>query len=194
MGVAEIRGFLAFAGVVAVIAYVWVQLDDEPDTKAIVVATSSTTSSTTAPPTTSITPEQALGLVCDRAARFQAEVAAIPADSGDGPVARLAADFWAAVLPDLPVDVRTETVAVVEFYESYLAVAEPFDHDPARIIVEGDKERYEQLLTRPAPGLENSRGFLLFECGAEVPDKPSMSAGSFRRLEERLLDPDPLEP
>ena len=105
----------------------------------------------------------------------------------------MATEFWASVLPDLPADVRTETVAVVEYYQSYMEVAEPFDHDPVRIIIEGDKERYEQLLTRPAPGLENSRSFLLFTCGVDVPDKPSMSAGGFAALEERLLDPDPLE-
>ena len=193
MGVAEIRGFLAFAAVVAAIAYLWVQLDDTPDAKAVAVASSTTTTTVAAISTTSTTPEQAIGVVCDRAAGFEADVATIDEDDGDGPVARLAAAFWAAVLPDLPVDVRAEAVAVVDYYESYLEVAEPFDYDLVRIIIEGDKERYEQLLTRPAPGLENSRGFLLFVCGVETPDKPSMSVRAFRRLEERLLDPDPLE-
>ena len=193
MGVAEIRGFLAFAAVVAAIAYVWVQLDDTPDAKAIAVEAGTTTTTVAATSTTSTTPEQAIGVVCDRATAFAAEVANLDEDDGDGPVARLAAQFWTAVLPDLPLEARTEAVAVVEYYDSYLEVAEPFDHDPVRIIIEGDKERYEQLLTRPAPGLENSRGFILFSCGVETPDKPSMSGGSFRGLEERLLDPDPLE-
>ena len=194
MGGAEIRGFLAFAAVVAAIAYVWVQLDDESDTKTLEVAPeTSTTTTTILNTTTTTTPEQALAIVCEQAREFAGVAAEIPEEEGPGPVARLAAEFWSAVLPDLPVEVRTETVAVVEYYENYLEVAEPFDHDPVRIIIEGDKERYEQLLTRPAPGLENARGFLLFVCEAEVPDKPSMSAGGFRRLEERLLDPDPLE-
>jgi hypothetical protein len=193
VGVAEIRGFLAFAAAVAAIAYLWVQLDDAPNAKAVVVHSSSTTTTLNAVSTTSTTtPEQAIGVVCDRAAEFEAAFATIDEDDGDGPVARLAAEFWATVLPDLPVEVRTETVAVVDYYESYLEVAEPFDHDPVRIIIEGDKERYEQLITRPAPGLETSRGFLLFVCGVEVPDKPWMSVGGFRDLEERLLDPDPL--
>jgi len=194
LGGVEIRGLLAFAAVVAVIAYLWVRLDDESDTKTLEVTTeTSTTTTTIAASTTTTSPDQALAVVCDQARVFEEEAAAIPEDAGAGPVARLATDFWTSVLPDLPVEVRTETVAVVDYYNSYLEVAEPFDHDPVRIIIEGDKERYEQLLTRPAPGLENARGFLLFVCEAEVPDKPTMSAGGFRRLEERLLDPDPLE-
>jgi hypothetical protein len=193
VGVAEIRGFLAFAAVVAAIAYLWVQLDDAPDAKAVVVASTATTTTAAATSTSSTTPEQAIRVVCDRAARLAADLATIDEDDGDGPVARLAAEFWTAVLPDLPVEARTEAVAVVGFYDSYLEVADPFDHDPVRIIIEGDKERYEQLLTRPAPGLENSRGFILFTCGVETPEKPSMSGGAFRSLEERLLDPDPLE-
>ena len=194
MGGAEIRGFLVFAAVVAAIAYLWVQLDDESDTKTLEAAAETTTTTTTVvASTTTTTPEQALEVVCEEAHEFAEEAAAIPEEEGVGPIARLAAGFWSTVLPDLPVEVRTETVAVVDYYESYLEVAEPFDHDPVRIIIEGDKERYEQLMTRSAPGLENARGFLLFVCEAEVPDKPSMSAGGFRRLEERLLDPDPLE-
>ena len=192
MGVAEIRGFLAFAAVVAAIAYLWVQLDDAPDAKAV-VASRATTTTAAATSTSSTTPEQAISVVCGRATALAAELATIDEDAGDGPVARLAAEFWTAVLPDLPVEARTEAVAVVGFYESYLEVADPFDHDAVRIIIEGDKERYEQLITRPAPGLENSRGFILFTCGVETPDRPSMSGGAFRRLEERLLDPDPLE-
>ncbi len=191
----EIRGFVAFAAVVAAIAYLWVQLDEAPETKTVASAVTTTLPATpiTAPSTTTSTPEEAIEAVCERATLFAAEARAVPEDDGDGPVARLAAAFWSDVLPDLPVDVRTETSAVVDFYESYLEVAEPFDHDPVRVIIEGDKERYEQLMTRPAQGLENSRGFLLFVCGTEVPDKPWMSAGGFRNLEERLLDPDPLD-
>lgn len=191
----ELRGFLVFAAVVVAIAYLWVRLDDETVTKATETTATTTSSSTTttvvASPT--VPPDQDLTGVCEQAQEFASAAAAVPEDDGIGPVARLAADFWASVLPDLPDEVRVETAAVVDYYESYLEVAEPFDHDPVRIIIEGDKERYEQLLTRPTPGLENARGFLLFVCDAEVPDKPSMSAGAFSSLEERLLDPDPLE-
>jgi hypothetical protein len=187
------RGFLAFVAVVVVIAYVWGRLDDEPASKAVIVAADPPTTTVVAASTTTTTPEQAQEAICELTDSFAADVRALGADPEDGPVARLATDFWAAVLPDLPTEIRTEAVAVVEYYQSYMEVSEPFDHDPVRIIVEGDKERYEQLLTRPAPGLESSRAFLLFTCGVEVPDQPSMSEGAFASLEERLLDPDPLQ-
>lgn len=194
MGGAEIRGFLAFAAVVAAIAYAWVQLDREPTTKALASApVTSTTLPALAAPTTTKPPEVAAGIVCDVARTFVSDVAAVPDDAGPGPVAELAAEFWATILPDLPDEIRTEAVAVSEYYNAFVSVAQPFEYDPVRVIIEGDKERYEQLLTRPAPGLESAGGYLLFECGVEHPPKPSMSASGFRDLEERLLDPDPLD-
>lgn len=193
MGFPEIRGFLAFFAVVAVIAWLWVRLDDAPVAKTLAVA--ATTTSTTIGPqsTTTTTPEQAVALVCDRATTLRSDVEALGEDPHDAIETRLVSEFWADVLPDLPADVRTEAEAVVSYYANYLAVTEPFDHDPVRIIIEGDKEKYEQLVTRPAPGLETARGFVAFVCDIEVPDKPWMSAGGFSDLEERLLDPDPLE-
>ena len=59
---------------------------------------------------------------------------------------------------------------------------------PARVIVEGDKEKYQQLITRPAPGFEGSRGLIAFGCGVEVPEQPRMDPDDFEDLEDRLLD------
>ncbi|MFQ5556347.1 MAG: hypothetical protein ACE5GB_02390 [Acidimicrobiales bacterium] len=187
----ELRGFLAFAAVVALIGLLWTRLDREPaDTATATTTLAATTTTTRTPSSTTTTPEQAVAASCGLAEGFAAEMALLAPDEGPGPVARLAAELWTELLDLLPADIRTEVVAVVDYYEAYLEVAEPFDHDPVRIILEGDKERYEQLVTRPAPGLDNARGFLLFECGVEVPDQPSMSASAFVNLEDRLFGND----
>lgn len=195
MGVAELRGFLFFAAVVAAIAVIWVRLDDESEAEKadVEVATTTTSSTTTLPPTTTTDPAIALRSVCDQALAFAGSVEQLTEDDDETEI-RLAAQFWNSALPDLPSDVQIEAVAVLEYYNSLLDVAEPFDFDPVRIIVEGDKERYEQLLTRPAPGLDTARGFIVFTCSIEVPDKPWMSEKEFKNLEERLLDSDPLGP
>lgn len=200
MGGVEIRGLLAFGAVVLAIALLWVRIDSHEIPKAVGFGTTTTTTSIAIASTTSTTtPEQAIETVCDAADALQADIAALEKDeqTGEdvdvGAAIRLTASFWTDVLPDLPSEVRTEAVAVVDYYQGYLEVAEPFDHDPVQIIVEGDKERYEQLLTRPVPGLDTSREFVASTCGVEVPDKPSMSAGRFSDLEDRLLHPDRLK-
>ena len=86
-------------------------------------------------------------------------------------------------------DAKIEIGAVVDYYASYLETAEPFEFDTVTIILEGDKEKFQQLVTRPAPGLEASRNMVAFLCQIEVPNQPSISPRSFDDLEDRLLDP-----
>ena len=88
-----------------------------------------------------------------------------------------------------PEEARVELGAVVTYYQSYLDTAEPFEFDTVLIILEGDKEKFEQLVTRPAPGLQASRDLIATLCQIEVPNQPSISARSFDDLEDRLLDP-----
>ena len=107
-----------------------------------------------------------------------------------GGIAVLALGFWQDVLPLAEGGARAEIVAVANYYEDYIETAGPFDYDTSRIIVEGDKEKLQQLITRPAPGFEGSRGLIGFGCGVEVPDQPRMDADDFEDLEDRLLDDD----
>ena len=79
---------------------------------------------------------------------------------------------------------------MVNYYEDYIETAGPFDYDTSRIIVEGDKEKLQQLITRPAPGFEGASGLIAFGCGVAVPDPPRMDADDFEDLEDRLLDDD----
>jgi hypothetical protein len=202
VGGVEIRGLLAFGAVVVAIAMLWVRLDSHEVPKAVGFGATTTTTLIAISSTTTITPEEAIEKVCDAADSLVAAVATLEAEQQAaeeveeevdvGAPIRLTAEFWTDAQQDLPGEIRTEAAAVVDYYQAYLDVAEPFDHDPARIIAEGDKERYEQLLTRPVPGLDTSREFVTSACGVEVPDKPSMSEGSFEDLEERLLDSDPV--
>ncbi len=186
----ELRGVAAVALVLVAISVAWQRLDRIADGQdaATVSTTTSTTTSTTS--TTTTTPEQALDEACDRARDLVAAVEALPEDVAAGTVAELAGAFWTEVLPLVPAELQTEVVAVVDYYRDYLELASPFDFDPVRIIGEGDKERFEQLVTRPAPGLDTSRGFFAFVCGTELPEQPSMSTREFARIEDRLFGDD----
>ena len=181
---------IAVGIVIAAIVFAWTRIESREtavDTGA--TTTTTTTTTTTVPPTTTLSAEEAALAICERAQTFVDDTAALPADAGPGPTAQLALTFWTDVLDLASVQIRTEVVAVVNYYERYLATAEPFGFDTADIILEGDKEGLEQLLTRPAPGLDTSRNLISFGCGIEVPDKPEMSARAWDDLERRLLRP-----
>lgn len=186
----ELRGVLAFLAIIAAIVLSWRAIESRPiDDTATVTTTTSSTTTTTVAVTTTTTPAQAVAATCARSAEFVVEAALIPDDAGPGPLARLALSFWSDLETIAPLDARIELGAVVTYYQSYLDTAEPFDFDTVRIILEGDKEKFEQLVTRPAPGLQASRDLLVNLCSTEVPGQPSISARSFDDLEDRLLDP-----
>ncbi|MEM7141254.1 MAG: hypothetical protein AAF548_09500 [Actinomycetota bacterium] len=185
----ELRGALAVALVIGGIAFAWTRIESRPVKDIDLTATTTTTTTTTLPPTTTLDLDARNAAICDLARDLEAQVATLP-DPGPGPVARLALEFWREVEPLSDPGVAAEVSAVVTYYEDYLETAAPFDFDTSKIIVEGDKEKLQQLLTRPAPGLDESRTLVAFFCGVSVPDKPSMSATAFDDLEDRLLDPD----
>lgn len=190
MGWAEIRGVLAFVAIIAAIAFSWRLIESRPiDEVTTVTTTTTSTTTTTVVVTTTTTPAQAAAATCARAAEFNAEAALIPDGSTPGPLARLALSFWSDLEVLAPAEAQIEIGAVVTYYQSYLDTAEPFDFDTVAIILEGDKEKFQQLVTRPAPGLEASRAMVATLCGTEVPSQPSISARSFDDLEDRLLDP-----
>ena len=187
---AEFRGVLAFVAIIAAIVFSWRYIESRPlDETATVTTTTSSTTTTTLAVTTTTTPAQAIAATCARAAEFNAEVALIPNGSGPGPLARLALSFWSDLEVVAPAGAEIELGAVVTYYQSYLDTAEPFDFDTVKIILEGDKEKFEQLVTRPAPGLQASRDLIATLCQIEVPNQPSISSRSFDDLEDRLLDP-----
>lgn len=183
----ETRGLIAVALVVAAIAFAWTRIEN-PGT-AVDVAATTTTTTTTLPPTTTTSAEQAALEICERAQTFVDATADLADDAGPGPVAHFALDFWSDVLALAAPQIRTEVVAVVNYYESYIETAEPFEFSTTKVILGGDKERLQQLITRPAPGLVASRALIGFGCGLEVADQPRMSAKAFDELEDRLLDP-----
>lgn len=187
---AEIRGLIAVGLVMAAIVFAWTRIENrETAIDPSATTTTTTTTTTTLPPTTTLSPQEAATAICDRSQAFVDEVAALADDTGPGPVAHLALDYWSDVLDLAAAEIRTEVVAVVNYYERYLQTAEPFDFNTTKVILEGDKEGLQQLLTRPAPGLETSRALVAFGCGIDVPDQPRMSARSFEDLEDRLLRP-----
>ena len=187
----ELRGVVVVALAVAAIAISWTIIENRgTDGDAGPVATTSTTTTTTVPPTTTRSQDEMNQLICERARSFADEAAELAADPTPGATEVLALGFWTDMLALASVGARAEVVAVVNYYEDYIETAGPFAYDPARVIVEGDKEKLEQLITRPAPGFEGSRGFIAFGCGVEVPDQPLMDPDDFEDLEDRLLDED----
>ena len=186
----EYRGVVAFAAIVFVIAWAWQTIEERPIESTVTEATTTTTSTTTTMPITTTTAvETAIAATCTRSAEFVAEADLIPEGAGPGPLARLAFSYWSDMELLAIEDAKVEIGAVVDYYASYLETAEPFEFDTVRIILEGDKEKFQQLVTRPAPGLEASRNMVAFLCQIEVPNQPSISPRSFEDLEDRLLDP-----
>lgn len=187
---ADLRGLLAFGAIVFAIAGAWRWIEGRPIDSITTVTTITTTSTTTTvPQSTTTLLEDAVEATCRRSAEFVAEAKLIPDDSGPGPLARLALSYWSDLEVVAVESATVEIGAVVDYYQSYLDTAEPFAFDTADIILEGDKERFQQLVTRPAPGLEASRSMVTFLCQIEVPDQPYISPRSFDALEDRLLDP-----
>ncbi|MDW3217587.1 MAG: hypothetical protein R8F63_03150 [Acidimicrobiales bacterium] len=187
----ELRGLLAVVLVAIGIASAWSWIENRPvEELDLTSTTTTTTTTTTVPPATTIDQDARNFEICAQARVFVDEVALLPSDAGPGPVAELALIFWQQAEALSTGAARAEMSAVVTYYEDYLETAAPFDFNTSRIIVEGDKEKLQQLLTRPAPGLEQSRQVIGFGCGIDVPDQPSMRASDFEDLEDRLLDPD----
>ena len=185
----ELRGIVAVVITLAFIALAWTLIENRDTTfDATATTTTSSTTTTTLATTTTLSQADVARLVCDRAGSFIDEAAEVPSEAGPGPVAELALGFWEAVFPLVDSGPRAEISAVINYYEDYIDTAGPFDYDTARIIVEGDKEKLQQLITRPAPGFEGSRGLIAFGCGLEVPDQPQMDADDFEDLEDRLTD------
>ncbi|MEO0493312.1 MAG: hypothetical protein AAF081_07840 [Actinomycetota bacterium] len=187
---ADLRGILAFGAIVFAIVWMWQWIEDRPIESATTVTTTTTSSTTTtSPPTTTTRVEDAINATCSRSAEFVAEAELIPDDAGPGPLARLALSYWSDLEVVAIESATIEIGAVIDYYQSYLDTAEPFGFDTVQIILEGDKERFQQLVTRPAPGLEASRTMVQFLCQIDVPDQPFISPRSFDDLEDRLLDP-----
>lgn len=185
----ELRGIIAVAITLAFIALAWTVIENRDSTvDTAATPTTSTTTTTTLATNTTLSQADVARLVCDRTAGFIDETAEVTPDAGPGPVAELALAFWEAVFPLVDSGARAEISAVINYYEDYIETAGPFDYDTERIIVEGDKEKLQQLITRPAPGFEGARSLIAFGCGIEVPDQPRMDADDFEDLEDRLTD------
>jgi len=185
----QFRGFVVFLIAIGGIVFAWTTIENRPVDVVAAVATTTTTTTTTTVPTTT-TPEDATQAICIRSAQFSGVAAALPSNSGPGPTAQLALQYWTDILDLAPPQLHTEVVAVVAYYRDYLDLAEPFDFNAAKIIVEGDKERFQQLVTRPAPGLATARDLISFACNMDVPNQPWMAEKAYTDLENRLLFPD----
>lgn len=186
----ELRGLIAVVLVGGSIAFAWTRIEARPvQDLSEVVSTTTTTTTTTVATTTTLNNEETIFAICERGRSFADELALADSAAGPGPVARLSLDFWRAI--ELLVDgsIRAEIGAIAGYYEDYLETAEPFDFNTAKIILEGDKEKLQLLLTRPARGLAEGQAFMGL-CGVAIPDKPSMRAIDFEELEDRLLDPE----
>ncbi len=186
---AELRGFVAFAAVVGAIVLAWTAIESREVTSVTATTTTTSTLATTVAPTTTLSPTEAADSLCRETATLSAEIGLLPSDVGPGPVAHIALDYYTRIRDLVPPDIAPEMVAVIGFYEDFIATGEALDYDLVKIIIEGDKEKYQQLVTRPAPGLERVRGVVTETCGVDVPEQYRVSSGGFDDLEDRLLDP-----
>ena len=183
---AEIRGFLAFAAVIVAIVVAWTQIENRES--ATETATTTTTTTTTEPPvvTTTTTAEQAAEAICDRTDQLILSIF-LQGGGNEQTTTSLTLEYWTDMLELVGPDVRVELLAVVDYYEDYLATGGPFDFDTETIIADGDKERWEQLITRPASGLEDARNLVGFLCGVDVPDQRRMDDDDFDDIEDAVL-------
>jgi len=185
----QIRGFIALAAVVAAIAWFWEWSENrqsDPAAVTLTTTTTTTTTSTVAPPTTT-TPEQARQAMCRRSQRFADEAAVIPEDHGPGTLADLAIDYYADLRQIVATEIDAEIVSVIAHYRDFITTGEPYGYSVTDIILRGDKEKYEQLVTRPFPGLQAVRDHIVEQCSVETPDQYRVGARWFNDLEDRLL-------
>jgi hypothetical protein len=180
---------VAFAAVVSAIVFAWTAIEDREVTSVAATTTTTSITTTTVVPTTTLSLAQAAESLCRETATLSGEIGLLPSDIGPGPVAHLALDYYTRIKQLVPPEVAPEMVAVIGFYEDFIATGEALDYDVVKIIIEGDKEKYQQLVTRPAPGLESVRGVVAETCGVDVPEQYRISSGGFDDLEDRLLDP-----
>lgn len=175
--------------VIGVIAATWQWIEARPiDPVTVTVTTTSTSSTTTVAPTTTLSADDKLVLICLRSAGYANDVAAVTDDQGAGPLVDLGLEYWQEIQNLSTGSMVAEVGAVIGYYEDFVEIGVGFDYDYERIIVEGDKEKLELLLTRPAAGFDDAANLIAFGCGVEVPGTPSMAARTFERLEDRLID------
>lgn len=186
---AEFRGLVAFAVVVGAIVFAWTTIENREAISVAASSSSTSTTTTTTAVTTSTTPAQAAEALCAHTASFIAEANLLPSDVGPGPIAHLALDYYTDLRSVVAADIDAEVVAVIGFYEDFIATGEALDYNTAKIILEGDKEKYQQLVTRPAPGLESVQLLITETCEVEIPGQYRISSSGFDDLEDRLLDP-----
>ncbi len=186
----QIRGLIAFAAVVAAIAWAWDYSENRESAPEAILAVTTTTTTTTStvPLSTTTSPEQARQAMCEQARSFVAEAALIPDSFGPGTLAELALDFYAGLRQVVSSAIDAELVSVIAHYQDFINTGEPYDYTLSRVILEGDKEQYEQLVTRPFPGLDVVRAHIAEQCSLETPDQYRISASAFKSLEDRLLD------
>lgn len=186
---AELRGLVAVAAVAGAIVFAWTTIEEREVTSVAATTTSPSTTSTTVVVTSTITPTYAVEALCAQTATLTAQIGLLPSDVGPGPVAHIVLSYYTRITQLVPPEIAPEMAAVVGFYEDFIATGEAFDYNTAKIILEGDKEKYQQLVTRPAPGLESVRAVVADTCQVEVPAQHRISALGFDELEDRLLDP-----
>ncbi len=183
---AEIRGFVAFAAVIVVIIIAWTQIENRESASETTTTTTTTTTTEAPVVTTTTTAEQARAAICERTDQLLLSIF-LQGGGNEHTTTRLTLDYWTDMLDLVGPDVRIELIAVVDYYEDYLATGGPFDFDTETIIADGDKERWEQLITRPASGLADARDLVGFLCGIEVPEQRRMDDDDFEDLEDAIL-------
>lgn len=174
---------------VGAIVLAWTAIEGREVTSVAAPTTTISSTTTTVVPTTTLSPGQAAEALCRETATLSAEIGLLPSDVGPGPVAHIALDYYTRIRQLVPAEIAPEMVAVIGFYEDFIATGEGLDYDLVKIIIEGDKEKYQQLVTRPAPGLESVRAVVAETCEFDVPGQYRVSSVGFDDLEDRLLDP-----
>ncbi|MBT5138743.1 MAG: hypothetical protein HOH36_09585 [Acidimicrobiaceae bacterium] len=186
---AELRGLVALVAVAGAIVFAWTAIEEREVTSGAATTSTTSTTTTTVVVTSTITPAHAADALCAQTAALSAEIGLLPSDVGPGPIAHIALDYYTRIKRLVPPEIVPETAAVIGFYENFIATGEPFDYNTVKIILEGDKEKYQQLVTRPAPGLESVRTVVVETCGVEIPAQYRISSLGFDDLEDELLDP-----
>lgn len=183
---AEIRGFIAFAAVIVAIVVAWNQIENRESASETAPSTTTTTTTVVPVVTTTTTAEAASQAICDRSEQLLLSIF-LQGGGNEDTTTRLTLEYWTDMLDLVGPDMRIEVIAVVDYYQDYLATGAPFDFDTETIIADGDKERWEQLITRPARGLADARALVGFLCGVEVPDQNRMDDDDFADIEDAVL-------
>ncbi len=184
----RIRGIIAVGVVCAAIGIAFVTIDAGGDEDTTTASTSTTVAPTTS--TTTTVPDETADF--DRLCELTTELYTTLVEGSVfdiGHETRALETFYTGAAT-LNLDFLTpEYQAAARHYQQYNAVGGPFGYDTERILSESDDaDRWVSLVTRPAVGVDESRAHVLFICGVDLPEAPSVDEEDIEEILEDIAD------